>query len=133
MSTLHHSKAGSQMAVVMEISHVTYTASEINQFSRPPGTLEVHVLDLVPLQHGIDVVMVLHLVAAIALCTVNMVEMHVTMTAAATDALSEAGGMDIVNAARIAIVGAQVPVVQAMNWARPVQNSWNMTQACAQA
>lgn len=135
MSMLHLNKAGSKLVVAMEISHVTVTASKINLFSRLRGALEIHVLDPVHLQLGIDAVMLLRLIVAIALCMVNTVEMHVTMTAVATDARRKAEGMGmgmhIVNEAQIASVGAQVLVALAMTCPRLVLNSWNTMQACA--
>lgn len=120
MSMLHLSKAGNSLEEVMEISHVIVTASKINPSSRLLGAIETHVHDLVHLQPGIDVVMLLHLVVAIALCMANMVEMHVATIVVATDARTEAEEeMDIANEAQIAIVGALVLVAPAMRMGCP--------------
>lgn len=115
----------------MEIRHVTVTASKINQSIRLRGGLEILVPDPVRLRLGIDGVMLLHLAVAIALCMVNMVEMHVTVTALATDAPREAEGMHTVSEARIAAIGAQVPVALAVFCPHLVLRWWSTTQACA--
>lgn len=128
---LHLNKAGRKMEVVMEISHVTVTASEINPCNRLPGALEMHVLGPVHLRLGIDVVMPLRLVVAIVQCMVNTVEMHVTMSAVATVARIEVEGTLIASEVPIVSVGAQVLVAQAMTCLRRVLSSSTLIQTCA--
>ena len=117
---LHLSKAGSRLVEEdMEINHVTVTDSKINPSSRLLGAIETLVHDLVRLQLGIDVVMLVHLAVEIVQCMANMVEMLGITTVVATDAPIEAEEMHIVNEVQTAIVGAQALIVPVMHMACP--------------
>lgn len=135
ISTLHLSKAGSkqQMAVVMEISHVTVMASTINLSSHLQAVSETLVLGLVRLPLGIDEEMLPHLAVAIAPCMVNTVEVHVIAIVAALDARIEAEETPIASEVPIVNVGAQVltALVMAMSYPLLVLSTLSMIRAFA--